>query len=141
MPMREPGWWTFALGLAGALSRPRPDAAASDRAIEGLASDSAVLGAFQSAADRVGRAASDSRVVSAVAPQLDAWRAIDAATRWRASAWIMLLAGLISLVGHLATPRAVGPLGWVLPSIAMAAGAMIVALGGLRAARVGGNGR
>ena len=113
--------------IVAGLSNPRADPAASDDSIERLAGGSALVAALRSVFERAGRARTESRAAAALAPHLATWRTLDSPTRLRTGAWTVVIAALVAIAGHVIRPESVGPLGWLLPVIALLAALGIAA--------------
>ena len=121
------GWWRFAIRALTALTSPRADIAACDRAVEELARDSVIGGAVHHASLVIRRAweASRFRAVASsfVAPLVPE----SSAATWRVAGWMTAVAGATALVLNRLSPVPIGPLNWVVPAALVAAGLLLMA--------------
>ena len=118
------GWWHFTRQALEALTRPRADVAACDRAMEQLARESR-LGAAMHRASWIVRAAwRDTRARIAAVALSGELASI------RVRGWIVVVAGATALGMNAIKPVPAGPLSSVLPSLVVAAGVVIMVLAG-----------
>jgi len=122
MARHVPQWWRGAVALASRLAAPRPDIAASDRAVEVVVRDSRLFGVLR-AADASGRRAWAhartrvwSRRIAAV------WDALSGPERVRAAGIVALAGGVTAILVQAAKPVSIGPLIWVLPTVVASLG-------------------
>lgn len=114
------GWWRFTRLALEALTRPKADTASCDRAVEQLARDSRLGGALHRASFAIRAAWLNSRARAAatvLGRQL---------TGWRVRGWLIAVAGATALGMNAIKPSPAGPLTWLLPSLVIAAGVVIM---------------
>ena len=118
------GWWKFVRLALEALTEPKADVIACDRAMEQLARDSRLGAALHRASWIVRSAWRDSRARTA---------AEAAGSRFgpvRVRGWIVTVAGTTALGLNGVKPMSAGPLSWAVPSLVVAAGVLIMLLAG-----------
>jgi len=119
------GWWRFTRLTIEAMTRADRDAAADcDRAMEQLARDSRLGAALHRVSWIVRSAWSSSwaRVMAAAAGRL--------LSPMRVRGWVIAVAGATALAMNAIKPTPAGPLSWVLPSIVVAAGVLMMLAAG-----------
>src|SRR2546426_3463155 len=118
------GWWKFVRLALEALTEPKADVVACDRAMEQLARESRLGAALHRASWIVRSAWRDSRArvgAEAVGSRL---------ASVRARGWIVTVAGATALGLNAVKPMSAGPLSSVVPSLVVAAGVLIMLLAG-----------
>ena len=118
-------WWQSAVALANSLTVPRPDVAASDRAVEIVVRDSRLFGLLHAADASVRRAwpHAQSRVWSLrIASE---WGALPGPERVRAAGVAALVGGLTAILVQAPKPVSIGPLIWVLPAVVAGLGLLV----------------
>jgi hypothetical protein len=118
------GWWRFARLALSALTTPRADTAACDRAMEQLARDSRLGGALHRASWTIRAAWLDSRVCATAA----AWAADVKPLRMRG--WVIVVTGVTVLALNAVKPTPVGPLSALVPSLVIVAGVLVILMAG-----------
>jgi len=116
------GWWFFTRSAIEALTRPSADVDACDRAAEELARGSLIGGAVHHASTVMRDAWADSRARAAVISIARDLTPAPAASALRVRGWIAAVSGATILGLDAVKPVPVGPLAWLLPSLALAAG-------------------
>ena len=114
------GWWHFAVRALTALTTPRADIDACDRAVEQLARNSLVGAAVHHASVVTRRAWTDSRFRALASP-------VCAAVTARMLGWIVTVAGATALGINGLAPIPLGPMNWVVPATLVAAGLLLMA--------------
>ena len=118
------GWWKFARLSLEALTEPRADVVARDRAMEQLARESRLGAALHRASWIIRSAWRDSRARAAAAAIGNRLAPV------RVRGWIVAVAGVTALGLNAVKPMPLGPLSWVVPSLVVAAGVLIMLLAG-----------
>jgi len=120
------GWWIFVRSALEALTRPRADVEACDRAIEQLTAGSVIGAAVHRSSDAVRDSWTNSRA-RALALSVAGVFAIDSASGWRRGGWAVAVASATILALDAVKPTPVGPLSWMLPAAMGAAGLLAMA--------------
>ena len=118
------GWWRFTRLALEALTEPKADVGACDRAMEQLARESRLGAALHRGSWIIRSAWRDSRartIAEAAGSRL---------TPIRVRGWIVTLAGVTALGLNAVKPMSAGPLSSVVPSLVVAAGVLIMLLAG-----------
>lgn len=103
--------------MANGLTAPRPDVAASDRAVEMVVRDSRLFGVAY-AAGATGHRAWRHAGSRAWALRIGAvWAPLSGPERVRAAGVVALVGGLTAVLVQAAKPASIGPLIWVLPAV------------------------
>jgi len=110
-------WWRCAVALANGLTAPRPDVAASDRAVEMVVRDSRLFGLLDAADASGHRAWPHARSRSWSLRIGAAWAALSGPERVRAAGVVAFVGGLTAILVQAAKPVSIGPLIWVLPTV------------------------
>ena len=118
------GWWRFTRLALEALTAAPADPSACDRAMERLARDSR-LGAALHRASWIVRAAWSGSRARAIALS-----AGDMLAPMRVRGWAVAVAGVTALAMNALKPTPAGPLSWVLPSIVIVAGVLMMLMAG-----------
>jgi hypothetical protein len=118
------GWWRFTRLALEALTEPRADVGACDRAMEQLARESRLGAALHRASWIIRSAWSGSRTRTAAAAIGNRLAPV------RVRGWIVAVAGATALGLDAVKPMPLGPLSWVVPSLVVAAGVLIMLLAG-----------
>ena len=113
------GWWRFTRLALEALTTPKADTASCDRAVEQLARDSRLGGALHRASFAIRAAWLNSRARAAVT-------VLGRLAPVRVRGWIIVVAGATALGLNAIKPSPAGPLTWLLPSLVIAAGVVIM---------------
>jgi hypothetical protein len=108
--------WQHAIAAANALTVPRPDVAASDRAVELALRDSRLFRIVDAAGTSGHCACRHARMRTWLRRLAAEWAAWPGAERVRAAGVCVAVAGLTVLLAEAATPVPAGPLAWVLPA-------------------------
>jgi len=143
------GWWDFAVRASSALTAPRADIDACDRAVERLARDSLAGAAVHGVSLVVRRAWASSSFRAAAFALAARLTPISTAAAWRVSGWMVAVTGATALGLNTLAPVPAGPLTWVIPVLAISAGLLATLLaaplaraaGDRRARRGGAKGR
>ena len=124
------GWWDFAVRAFTALTAPRADIDACDRAVERLARDSRAGGAVHHASVVIRRAWASSSFRAAACALVAQLTPSSSAVAWRVAGWMVSVIGATVLGLNALAPIPLGPLTWVVPSALVAAGMFVMASAG-----------
>jgi len=124
------GWWVFARRALEALSAPRADTAACDRAVEQLTRDSWLGSAADRSGATIGRAWRHSRLNQAASWLSGQLMPLPPAAVIRVAGWTIAVAGGTVLLLNATKPMPVGPLSWVVPAALAGAGLLLMAVAG-----------
>jgi hypothetical protein len=117
-------WWRFTRLALEALTEPKTDVVACDRAMEQLARESRLGAALHRASWTIRSAWRDSRARTATAAVRIPLAPV------RARGWIVAVAGATALGLNAVKPMSAGPLSWMVPSLVVAAGVLIMLAAG-----------
>jgi hypothetical protein len=120
------GWWRFTRLAIEALTRPKADVASCDRAMEQLAHDSWLGGLLHRASGVVLAGWLDSRARSTVVAVERELASGPAPRVFRLAGWMMAVAGATILCLNAIKPTPVGPLSWLVPSLVIVAGFLLM---------------
>ena len=124
------GWWRFAQAIVERVSAPRTDIAQSDRWFERELRGSAGFRALHRVALSFHGAAETSRFMQAVAAARLDWRAARRESHVSAVGLMVAVASATGLILSAVRPAGIGRFGWLLPSLALAAGVAVAAAAG-----------
>ena len=110
-------WWECAVAVANGLTAPRPDVAASDRAVETVVRDSRLFGLLHALEASGRRAWPHARSRLWWLRIAAAWSGLAGTERVRAAGVVALVGGLTAILVQAAKPVPIGPLIWVLPAV------------------------
>jgi len=124
------GWWRLAQAVVQSVSAPRADIAQSDRAFETQLRSSAGFAVLHRVALSFDRASTASRSMRALAAARREWHAASRDSRVRAAGLTIAAASATALVFMALGPAGIGLYVWLPPSLALAAGAAVMAAAG-----------
>lgn len=119
------GWWLLAEDALRLLSAPRPDIEQSDRAAAQLLRDSSFVAAGRVMRVEARRAWADSRLVARVKPLGAELFPPEPVARVRVVGAITVVASVTAWLLQALKPIPPGPLTWIVPALAGAAGIVI----------------
>lgn len=124
------GWWDFAVRAFGALTTPRADIDACDRAVEQLARDSRAGAAVHHVSVVIRRAWASSAFRSSANALFGMLTPSSPPASWRVAGWMVAVIGATALGLNTLALIPIGPLTWVVPSALVAAGMVVMAAAG-----------
>jgi hypothetical protein len=120
------GWWKFTRLALEALTTPKADVSACDRAMEQLARDSWLGGALDRASLAVRAAWLDSRARAMAVALGRSLMPAPGPAACRAAGWMMTVAGVTILGVNAIKPMPNGPLSPLVPSLIVVAGLLLM---------------
>jgi hypothetical protein len=122
------GWWHFAVRALTALTTPRADIDACDRAVEQLARNSVAGSAVHHVSAAIRRAWAGSFVRASTLSLVAMVDSAPPVMVWRAAGWMIAVAGATAWGLDSLAPIPIGPLSWIMPVSLVAAGVFVMAV-------------
>ena len=120
------GWWRFTRLALEALTRPKADVDSCDRAMEQLARESWLGSQMHRLSGSVRTAWLHSRTRATAATIGRELAPAPDASAFRVAGWIVSVTGATILALDAIKPRPVGPLSWMVPSLLVVAGLLLM---------------
>jgi len=124
------GWWDFAVRAFTALTAPRADVDACDRAVERLARESRTGAAVHYVSVVIQRSWASSLVRGAASSLVTQLMPSSSAWAWRVAGWMAAVTGATALGLNALAPIPAGPLTWVMPTALVGGGLFAMAAAG-----------
>ena len=122
------GWWHFAVRALTALTAPRADIDACDRAVERLARESVTGAAVHSTSLTIRRAWMASHVRAWASSLITTLAPAPPAAAWRVAGWMVSVVGATALGLNRFASIPIDALNWVVPAALVAAGLLLMAV-------------